>query len=182
MNSPAELEAPPRLSVDTIIGERPPSPKVQSSPMQQQTQYEAVVSGTGNNTLNRLASPAPELFRPLRSENIPRDQRIEWENIRAQLGLSDVEEGRVDLEHFRGQPGLIDDDESPTTLLKQIGQAGLVFLTSPFMLLHGVFKMMGVFLKSLGIIFAGLALLCKKLTYKPKKNKAGRGRQGLIQI
>ncbi|KAJ3576773.1 hypothetical protein NP233_g225 [Leucocoprinus birnbaumii] len=176
MASPVELEAPPRASIDTVVGERPQSPKIEPGPAEPRAPYESVFpTGIGNTAPGSLASPTTEVYRPLRSENIPRDQRIEWENIRSQLGLSDVEEGRVDWEPPRpsiAQRVFADHDEdSGVGLLKQLGEACLVLLTSPFMLLHGVFKMSGAFCRNLGLIFTALGMLCKKLTYKPKKNK-----------
>ncbi|KXN90867.1 hypothetical protein AN958_03521 [Leucoagaricus sp. SymC.cos] len=166
MSSQAEAEALPRASIDTVIGERPPSPKIEES-MPQQRQPEPV----SPRSVRQLDSPPHHELEPLRTDNLPQDQRVEWDHIRAQLGIRDVEEGRVDWELFRNQLGLADDDNNPNTLMKQIGQACLVLVTTPFMFLYGLGKALGAFFRSLGMIFSALAALCKKLTYKPKKNK-----------
>ncbi|KXN90868.1 hypothetical protein AN958_03522 [Leucoagaricus sp. SymC.cos] len=50
-----------------------------------------------------------------------------------------------------------------------LGQACLALLTAPFMVVHGVFKMTGAILISLGLIFVVLGKLAKRLAYKPKK-------------
>lgn len=172
MSIPVEAEIFPRASIDTVIGERPPTPKLEGNSGQEARQ---TVVAAGCEAQSTVTSPGPEALRTLRLETLPREDRIEWENIRTQLGISDVEEGRlVDWEQFRNQLGLSDEDEGSTSLLKQIGQACLVLATTPFMLSHGVFKMLGALFRSLGMIFTGLAKLSQKLTYKPKK---GRDRQ-----
>jgi hypothetical protein len=169
------VEVTPRASIDTVIGELPPSPKDQGN-IGQQIQDQA--AAPRNRVRIDLDHPRlGETFRPLRSESLPHEERVEWEHIRAQLGLSAAEEGRMDWGRFRNQLGLADDDESSVTLVKQIGQAFLVLLTSPFMLLHGAFKMTGALCKCLGTMFCALAVLFKKLTYKPKKNKKSENRQ-----
>jgi hypothetical protein len=176
MSSPAMNEAAPRNSIETVIGERSPSPKIES-PVGQQARPEPVTP-PHSETLGLFEPPPVEPFRPLRAENLTHDQRIEWEHIRAQLGMqSDIEEGRGDWENIREELGFADDDKNLASLFKQIGQAWLVFLTTPFMLLHGVFKMSGAFLRSLGLVFSALGGLCKKLTYKPKKYRKNKNRE-----
>lgn len=51
----------------------------------------------------------------------------------------------------------------------ELVHACLVLLTTPFMLLHGVLKMCGALLRSLGMVFTVLGNLAKKCVYKPRK-------------
>lgn len=166
MSAQAEAEASPRVSTDTIIDGRPPSPKVEG-PSGLEAQQTAA---RGNDAGNRVASPLAEVLNLPRPEAPPESQHVQWEHIMAQLGMGS-EDRRIDWERMRNELGLSEDDEEPASLLKQIGQACLVLATTPFMLLHGVFKMAGAFLKSLGMIFTGLAKLSGKLIFKPGRRR-----------
>ncbi len=168
MTTAVELEATPRASIDTIVCERPSSSKDDSSPAEQEIQYEITAPPAANGTQNQSTLP---ITRDLRPSDIAQGQDVEWEHIRAQLGLVDAEEGRIDWDNFRNQIGLAEDYKN---LLKQIGQALLVLLTSPFMLLHGAFKMIGAFCNNIGILFTASAVLCKKLIWKSKKRNIGK--------
>ncbi|KAF9449188.1 hypothetical protein P691DRAFT_774852 [Macrolepiota fuliginosa MF-IS2] len=178
MSMQAEAEAVPRVSTDTIIGEQPPSPKSEALPLLEPTREPSV---RGNDVHSGVASPMTVSHSPLRLDTPPENQRVEWNHIRTQLGMA-PEERRVDWDRVRDQLGLSEDDEESISLLKQIAQACLVLATTPFMLLHGVFKMLGALCRSLGMIFTGLAKLASKLTYRPGKKRDRQDGAGPIQI
>ncbi len=165
----AETEIPPRASIDTII-EEPSSPKVESQGTQARALPETHVGrdDVRSATISPVGREAPG---QLRVEIPPETRQVEWEHIRTQLGMG-PEERRTDWERIREELGLSDEDEGLVSVFKKIGQAFLVLVTTPFMLCHGVFKMTGALLRSLGMIFTGLAKLSKKLTYRPKKRRS----------
>jgi hypothetical protein len=58
------------------------------------------------------------------------------------------------------------EEETPTLV-----QAFLVLLTAPFMLLQGVFKMIGIILRGIGMMFIKLGSLAEHVTYKPRNRQ-----------
>lgn len=60
-------------------------------------------------------------------------------------------------------------EEKPVSVIVHVGQALLVLLTSPFMFLYGIFKLLGTVFKGIGVFFAMLGDWAYALAYKPGK-------------
>jgi len=164
MTYSAGLEATPRASIDTIVGENPPNSKDDGH-------CDAIAPSSSNNIPHTTPVTGDS-----RSAHLSQDKPVQWEHIRSRLGLVDAEEGGIDWDGFRNQIGLVEDDKN---LLYQIGQAFLVLLTSPFMLLYGAFKMLGTLFDNIGVLFTASAALCKKLTWMPKKRNTNNDQRSM---
>ena len=162
MTYSAGLEATPRASIDTIVCENPPDSK--------DDDHDGATVPPNN-----IPSTSP-VTGDSRSVHLSQDQLVRWEHIRTRPGLVDAEEGGIHWDSFRNQIRLAEDDKN---LLKQIGQTFLVLLTSPFMLLYGAFKMLGTLFNNIGVLFTASAVLCKKLTWKPKKRNTNDDQRGM---